>query len=300
MIIREISASLRALFVRLTAKTSTIAGTETVYLDDAGSSVKATLANVIRYGGGSPRTTTIGNATITQTTDGAMYLEVAGQTAGSARGVGAFDWQAIRNVAAMVGSGPYSLTVGQYNTVSGNAAGAFGTYHTASGASSFCLGNAAVSANSQQVAIGTAAGGPLGGNQINLQPMVAVTTDATLTALYTTQSATYRFVIPATRAIAFRGLVIAMCNVSSSSNFIKAWTIEGAITRDGNNTTRIVGTPTISMIAQDADGTPTPSAWAIASITADDTNEALAINVTGQAATTIRWHASLFMAQVGF
>jgi hypothetical protein len=107
-------------------------------------------------------------------------------------------------------------------------------------------------------------------------------------------------VIPATRSVAFIGIVQAMCNVSSSSNFIKAWEIRGVITRDGSNNTRIVGTPTITVLAQDADGTPTPSTWAIASITADDTNESLAINVTGQAGTVIRWQSTILYSQVGF
>ena len=143
-------------------------------------------------------------------------------------------------------------------------------------------------------------GGP---NQGNLQTFFHITTDAASTVLSIDNAAASRMVISATRSCAFIGIVQAMCNVSSSSNFIKAWRIEGVITRDGSNNpnnTRIVGTPTITVIAQDTDGTPTPSTWAIASITADDTNEALAINVTGQTGQTIRWQASLFYSQVGF
>lgn len=311
----------------LTAKTTSIDGTESIpIVNSTGTTQKATLANVIRYGGGSPRSTTAGNATVTQDTTGALWLEVAGQTAGNARGAGSFDWQAVRLNATYVASGENAVTLGKNCQASNQGAIAIGTgciatgsgsvslgyanssygMHafssggvcSASGSYSFATGIRAVASNSCQAAFGNAPGS--GQAQGNLQTFYTATTDATSTPLSITVTTTDRMVIPAIRACTFIGVVTAMCNVSSSSNFIKSWKIEGCITRDGSNTTRIVGTPTISVIAQDADGTPTPSTWAIASITADDTNESLAINVTGQAATTIRWQATLLYSQVGF
>lgn len=255
----------------LTTKSTSIDGTEkSVIANSTGTLQSATLANQIRYGGGSPRNTTAGNATVTQTTDGSMYLEVSGQTAGNARGVGAFDWNAVRSAATAVASGANAV--------------------------SFAING--VAANVSQFIFGRGPGA--GTAQGNLQTFYTVTTDATSTPLNITGTATDRMVIPATRACTFIGVVTAMDNISSSSNFIKAWKIEGCITRDGSNTTRIVGTPTITVIAQDSDGTPTPSTWAISSITADDTNEALAINVTGQSGQTIRWQATVLYSQVGF
>lgn len=335
----------------LTAKTTTIDGTEQVHIDSSGLSQKATLANVIRYGGGSPRNATAGNATVTQTTDGALYLEVAGQTAGNARGTGAFDWQATRTVATNVANGANSAVLcgysnaasgaqsvvvggwgnscaspnsgafssigssvgansdgaasvgGQQNTInasSGLSAVVGGKVNTVSKPNTVCLGGQnLLASNVAQVAFGYGVQNSVNA-QGSLQTFYTATTDATLTPLNITNTATDRLVIPASRAVTFIGIVTAASNVSSSSNFIKAWKIEGVITRDGSNTTRLVGTPTITEIAKDADGTPTPSTWAIASITADDTNEALAINVTGQAATTIRWQATLMYSQVGF
>jgi hypothetical protein len=178
-----------------------------------------------------------------------------------------------------------------------------GYRNTASGYFSTAVGHALLATNRGQFSFGVGVVGDVatGKAQGNLQTFLLDTTDAVSTPLRTDYSdVSHRMVIPATRSVAFRGIVQAMCNVSSSSNFIKAWTIEGVITRDGSNNTRIVGTPTITVIAADTDGTPTPSTWAIASITADDTNEALAINVTGQAGTTIRWQATLMYSQVGF
>jgi hypothetical protein len=315
MIIREIGASLRALFTRLSAKTTTIAGTESVYLDDAGSSVKAALSDAIRYGGGnSTRITTIGNANVHQKSDGTMWLEVTGQTAGNARGAGAFDWQADRSAATQVANGANAFAIGYRNTASGpqsfcgganssasaTAAFAYGTGAVASGVRSVAFGSTVTSANAAQFGVGGATSAGQGAAQASLQTFYTATTDASSTPLNISGTATDRMVIPATRSCAFIGIVQAMVNVSSSSNFIKAWEIRGVITRDGSNNTRIVGTPTITAFAQDADGTPTPSTWTIASITADDTNEALAINVTGQAGTTIRWQAVLIYSQVGF
>ena len=280
----------------LTAKSTTIDGTEITHIGSSGLSQKSTLSDVIRYGGGnSTRVTTIGNANIHQKSDGTMWLEVTGQTAGNARGAGAFDWQTVRSAATSVASGANSFVVGAYNAGSGARAFVAGSGCNVSGFAAAAFGTAAVSTNTNQFSVGASSVG-----QASIQPLVATTTDASATALNTSSTATDRMVIPATRSCAFIGIVQAMCNVSSSSNFIKAWKIEGVITRDGNNTTRIVGAPTITVMAQDTDGTQTPSTWAIASITADDTNEALAINVTGQTGQTIRWQAVLMYSQVGF
>lgn len=76
---------------------------------------------------------------------------------------------------------------------------------------------------------------------------------------------------------------------------VKAWEIKCIITRDNSNNTRIVGTPIITELGADTEA----ASWAITSITADNTNESLAITVTGEAATNIRFQASLFYSQVG-
>jgi hypothetical protein len=329
MIIREIGASLRALFTRLPAKTTTIAGTESVYLDDAGASVKAALSDAIRYGGGnSARIATIGNANVHQNSTGAMWLEVAGQTAGNARGAGAFDWQAVRTNAANVASGAnaialgkdarasgaYAFAVGNLCSATANSSLAGGESSTASGVQAFAYGNACSAVARESTAINLGAYTHLRGQfavgatttpgaiQANILPTFTVTTDATPTPLNINNTASARLTIEATRSVAFIGIVQAMALDSGTTYKVKAWKIEGVIMRDTStaSTTRIVGTPTITVIAQDTDGTATPSTWSSASITADTTNGALAVNVTGQAGQTIRWQASLFYSQVGF
>ena len=63
------------------------------------------------------------------------------------------------------------------------------------------------------------------------------------------------------------------------------WTIDGAIKRGANAaSTAMVGTPTVTMTHNDAGA----AAWSVA-VTADTTNGGIKVEVTGAAATTIRW-----------
>lgn len=339
MIIRNIASSLTALFTRLSSKSTTIAGTESVYLDDAGTGVKAALSDAIRYGGGnSTRVTTIGNANIHQKSDGTMWLEVTGQTAGNARGAGAFDWQAVRGasdaakVASGTGafafgtqctaSGSYSVAMGigavasateavafgrglaqgsnSFASVTGDASGAqavaLGAASRASGRNAVALGARCLAENLNQIAMS----GPesltanSGQAQANIQTFYHATTDASATVLSINNTVASRMVIPAMRACAITGVVTAMSDATDGYK-VKAWEIKCVITRDNSNNTRIVGTPIITELGADTEA----ASWAITSITADNTNESLAITVTGEAATNIRFQASLFYSQVG-
>lgn len=63
------------------------------------------------------------------------------------------------------------------------------------------------------------------------------------------------------------------------------YTIHGTIKNNGG-TTALVGTVTVAHTAED------DAAWD-ATVTADDANDALAVTVTGAAATTVHWHATI-------
>lgn len=292
----------------LTAKSTTIDGTEITHIGSSGLSQKATLANVIQYGGGATRNETAGNATVTRNTSGALWLEITGQTAGNARGAGAFDWQATRSNAARVASGASSVAIGQECTVSGaqsialgsscTVAGAyscaFGTGTSVSGSGSAAVGSYTHATNAGQLSFGRSPNG-LGQGQGSLQTLYINTADATSTVLIADNAAPTRMVIPAMRACAIEGLVTAMSDATDGYK-VKAWEIKCVITRDNSNNTRIVGTPIITELGADAEA----ATWAITSITADNTNESLAITVTGEAATNIRWQGSLFYGQVGW
>ena len=67
--------------------------------------------------------------------------------------------------------------------------------------------------------------------------------------------------------------------------------MEGVIYNNGG-TTALVGTPTITVLGEDT------AAWDV-TISADDTNDALDIQVIGENSKTIRWVGTIRMAQVG-
>jgi hypothetical protein len=115
------------------------------------------------------------------------------------------------------------------------------------------------------------------------------TTDATPTVIASNASAasgTNQVTLPNNSAYYFRGEVIA--GVTGAGN-TKGWYVEGVIKRGaGVGTTALVGTPTVTSLYADVGA----STWAVTA-TADTTNGALAITVTGQASTTIRWVAQI-------
>lgn len=271
----------------LTAKSTTIDGTEQLLIDSSGLPQRSLLSDLLRYGGGTDtRVTTIGNTNIHQRNDGAMWLEVTGQTIGNTRGAGAFDWQPIRTNATFVASGPNTFVYGVNCTATEQYSTVFGWHGSARNKSMLAIGSAPASGVGQTV----------------LQPFYTVTTTNALTPINITGTATDRMVIPAADSISFIGLVTAMALDSGTTYKVKAWEIKGVIMRDTATatTTRIVGTPTINVLAQDSDGTATPSTWSITGITADTTNGSLSINFVGQNGVTIRVQASLFYSQVGF
>jgi hypothetical protein len=122
------------------------------------------------------------------------------------------------------------------------------------------------------------------------------TTDATTTTLRSDTSAAgtgNQLTLPNNSAYYVRGSVIA--NVTGGGN-TKAWTLEGAIKRGANAaSTAVVAAFTTTVVAADAGA----STWTIA-VSADTTNGCLKVDVTGQAATTIRWVCKLETTEVTF
>jgi hypothetical protein len=111
------------------------------------------------------------------------------------------------------------------------------------------------------------------------------TTDATATVLTSNTSAattTNQVILPNNSAYSFSGEVIA--GVTGGGNTAR-WTIDGAIKRGANAaSTAMVGTATVTMTHNDAGA----ATWVVA-VTADTTNGGIKVEVTGAAATTIRW-----------
>jgi hypothetical protein len=115
------------------------------------------------------------------------------------------------------------------------------------------------------------------------------TTDATKTTLFL-DGASVRLVLPASTTWAATIYV----NGRSTGGTDNAFYIRQClIKRDGANNTALVGT--VQTVGTDIESN---AAWDV-EVTADDTNEALQIAVTGAAATTIRWVARVELVEVG-
>lgn len=140
------------------------------------------------------------------------------------------------------------------------------------------------------------AGSSKGLSNIGLIGLAKKTTDATTTALAVNTAAAgsdnQLIFHNNTLARHIRGSVVAMSE--SAGNATKAWEFTALARRIQSGNVALIGTPVINVIAGDS-GT---SAWSI-TVTADTTNQAIAVNVTGAAATTIRWNCRLDLVDVG-
>jgi hypothetical protein len=167
---------------------------------------------------------------------------------------------------------------------------AIGQECTASGEDSLALGGYLASATANNaVAIGRQTAANLR-SMFSTRPFNAVywggqTTNATATILNLDATATNRFTIAASTALAVDILLVARRS-DTADKWLVARRFLG-IRRDGSNNTSLIGT--VQEVAPDQSaGSPT---WTFA-LTADDTNEALQLEVTGAASETIQWRAT--------
>jgi hypothetical protein len=197
--------------------------------------------------------------------------------------------------ASASGSGWGATALGYSASASATSAVALGYYCSSSGTNATALGyNAAASREGQHaVANGCFAVG--GDSQASQYVLRIVTTDATATEVTTSGSTSGYVDIPASRTYACMIKVVAIrTDVSGTA---AAWTnIQAAITRDSTGNCRLLG----SVVGG---GTTTlcdagASTWTVA-VTADTSNQRLAITVTGEAGKTIRWVATVDLVEVG-
>jgi hypothetical protein len=136
----------------------------------------------------------------------------------------------------------------------------------------------------------------LGRQQLATLLLGRQTTDATATVLRSNGSAagtTNQVILPNNSAYTFQGTCVA--NVTGGGT-TSGWKFEGVIKRGANAaSTALVAAVTPTVIAQDV-GAVT---WVLA-VTADTTNGGIAVTVTGQAATTIRWVVQIETTEVTF
>ena len=230
-------------------------------------------------------------------------------------------------------SGLYSAVIGSDNKANGTRAIALGYNNDARANESVCIGSGNTANDTAAVAIGIdcwanntgslAAGGncstyanfssahgqygyttnpctlSIGAGAVEYQASFAALKAATTDATQTTMTASIystKPVIPADTTWAFSALIVARSD-EADGNEQAAWEIKGLLGRDEANSTALVGTPVVVQLA--ASTNAIADGWAVVA-EADDTNEALALKVTGFAATNIRWVAKVDISQVTF
>lgn len=195
---------------------------------------------------------------------------------------------------------------GQHAIVAG------GTTCTASGFASATLGGSSNQANANSsttlsgqgararsrdsVAVFANNNNGTGNYQSSVLLLSRETLDATVTTLASSVAAagnTNQMVLATNSAYYVRGSCIA--NVTGGGN-TKAWSFEAAIKRGATvASTAIVGAVIKNIVAADAGA----ATWDI-TLSADTTNGAFRVQVTGQAATTIRWTCRLDSTEVTY
>ena len=260
---------------------------------------------------------------------GAYSVIVGGGDAGSAgnRNAASGDWSVVvggqTNTAtasySFIGGGSGnnitsntygSIIGGQQNTVSNYASTVLGGYrNTASGGASIAGGyQSTTRAINTAVAFSGSQFSALGDSQYETFILSAITTNATITELYSIYNASPNTtsipILPAPSAstssvYTFRGLVSAKDTATTNA---AGWEIKGVIQRTGAGvgTVALVGTPSITLLGANAGAIS--AGWGLVAnvtVTADTTNGGISVNVTGAASTTIRWNCRLDTSELG-
>ena len=193
-----------------------------------------------------------------------------------------------------IASANYACAIGNGATASAANAFAFCDSATASGFRSVALGRSSTQGISGKHSRGAYIFSSVGDAQEGKYVLLSDTTDATAEALTTTNgaaSATNQVVLPNNSAFAFHGTIVAR-QQAAGGTACAAWKVEGLIRREGSaGTTVLVNSATTVL-----DNTPN---WGMA-LSADTTNGCLKIEVTGAAATNIRWVATIHTSEVTY
>jgi hypothetical protein len=182
----------------------------------------------------------------------------------------------------------YGCAVG-YDTTAVGSALALGTTANAQAAYSTAI-HRSKAEQQGKIAFSGIFFGTIGDAQGGSFVLVADTTDATATVLTSnngTASSTNQIVAASDTCITFDGTITAMQNGAQA---YASWRIEGLLVNDGGTTTLANSATTVISNS---------SSWGMA-LSADNTNNALAITCTGEAAHNIRWVANIRTSEVTY
>jgi len=192
---------------------------------------------------------------------------------------------------ANTASGENSTSIGGFiNVASGSSSTTIGGYkNTSSGAYSVSAGREAKSDRQYMYSFGSNKFADNGDAQKTEFVLRIKTTDATATTLMLGDDTT-RLTIPSGKVFAF---VAKISGIKSDGSAVAFYTRKGAIKNVGGTTSLVGSIETIGTDTEDNASTDV-------AITADDTNDALQINVTGIAAETWRWVAVVEGIEIGY
>jgi hypothetical protein len=183
---------------------------------------------------------------------------------------------------AVVAGGDNNSASGQESFVGG------GALNQATGAHSFVAGGVyGVASHESEFAHASGRFAAAGDAQTSVLVARNETTTAAASELFLDGIGS-RATIPTSTTWSFRALVTGKTAAGASAGY----QIVGLIENIGG-TTAFVGVPIVTVLGEDA------AAWDCVA-TADNANDALAVTVTGAAATTIRWVARIDLTQVTF
>lgn len=193
------------------------------------------------------------------------------------------------------GSGWGATALGYSASASATSSVALGYYCSASGTNATALGYSAVASREGQHALANGCFAVGGDSQVSQYVLRATTTDATPTEVTASGAGSGYVDVPAGRTYTCEIKIAAIrTDVSGTA---AAWTnIQAAITRDLTGNCRVLGSVTGSGTTTLCDAGA--STWTVA-VTADTSNQRLAVTVTGEAGKTIRWAASVDLVEVG-
>ena len=204
-------------------------------------------------------------------------------------------------------SGTYAFSAGRNGTASADRSLNFGSFSNASGSSSAILAGISCSATQPYSLVLNGAGSTssiygkivwgnhgLGNCHGGMYRLFSETADATPKVMATSTqvvSSTNQIILFNNSANSFHGTIVAR-QQASAGTACAAWKIEGLIRREGSAGTTVLVNSAITVL----DNTP---AWGMA-LSADTTNGGLKIEVTGEAATNIRWVATVHTSEVTY
>ena len=190
----------------------------------------------------------------------------------------------------------YGVALGA-QAVAGQYAFAVGQGALAEGRGSLAFGSGARAVQRNKISFSGPWSSTVGDRQSGLLTLGRDTSDATPTSITSSGGAPAtdnQIILPNNSAYSFSGTIIARESAAAGSDYA-SWEIKGALLRDANAASTVLGNGIKNKLYASAGA----SAWDIA-LTADTTNGGLKIEVTGAAATNIRWVATVNTSEVTY